>query len=754
MSIKLEIKGQLRIFSLVMLLFMFLIITNAKHAYALPLIMILNNTYQDNDGAGSIEGAYGMQIDENRNLAFISSTTDDYLTAINFSIPSNPTIFGSITDSDPIGSLDGIRFGTLDSTMNIFYAPSGTDSTSSWYNVTESTFVFLNDTAPDTGGAGSQQGEYDVVIVNSGTTRWLITGGLTDDIVSSFNVTNPKLRPAVVGSFTDSTTACSVGGVRSMHNIPGTNDVLVASTEDSYVTLLDISAAGVITCVGSGYTDTAGSGSIQGFSDFYYETSTGYLYVPGTTDGYFTILQNVDTGTPTLLGSVSGLVAPVSIAVSPTTFHGTKFAFVGSSTLGQGIRIINITNPASPTIYGLFNVTNSTCIYNQVYSLDVVDNFLYVTSGVDACFYAIELRADSLTNITLSFPYENYVNSTSQYVNLTFNATILDNDTLSNCSLWTNYSGTWSLNQTQSIGGISNITSFNLTNLNNKSFIWNIQCYDIYNNSGWASINRTVILNWTPKPPVIDSVTVDDGILPIGEIILSVGSIRFVNCTVTASHSESVSNILNASAIFYYYLNKSSDPDDNNVHYTNNSCNPIMNTSLSKTFLCGFNVLYYANNGTWYCNATVNNTYSLSASGNNSTIINPLYAINLTDGIDFGDVEANAISNEIIANVTNIGNMRLNISVFGYARVIGDNYAMNCSDNSNISISSTRYSATSTAFGSKTMLAGSFAHLGLTMIKPTSLTTVMNNTFWQIQPDPGSAGRECEGFVVFSAEAP
>jgi hypothetical protein len=174
-----------------------------------------------------------------------------------------------------------------------------------------------------------------------------------------------------------------------LYNIPGTSYVLVATTVDSRVTLLSVSAAGAITCVGNGYTDTSGSGSIEGLQSFYYETSTGYLYVPSPTDGYLTILTDVTTGTPTLVGSVGGLTTPVSVTVG--TVGSEKYAFVGSSTGAQNITVINVTDPANPAILSVFSETSGTCVYNGVYSLYVEDNYLFATSGVDYCFYSIKL---------------------------------------------------------------------------------------------------------------------------------------------------------------------------------------------------------------------------------------------------------------------------------------------------------------------------------------------------------------------------
>ncbi|MCX8194128.1 MAG: hypothetical protein N3G19_02075, partial [Candidatus Pacearchaeota archaeon] len=104
---------------------------------------------------------------------------------------------------------------------------------------------------------------------------------------------------------------------------------------------------------------------------------------------------------------------------------------------------------------------------------------------------------DNPPTVTLSYPPDNYYNDTSQYVNLTFNATVTDDKNLVNCSLWHNYTGTWHLNQTQTVTGTSNVTNFSLNNLTNKTFVWNVQCYDNASQSAFAAANRTLKLNWT-----------------------------------------------------------------------------------------------------------------------------------------------------------------------------------------------------------------------------------------------------------------
>jgi len=100
--------------------------------------------------------------------------------------------------------------------------------------------------------------------------------------------------------------------------------------------------------------------------------------------------------------------------------------------------------------------------------------------------------------VNLDLPQNNYVDNISQYVDITFNASVSDGIGLQNCALWTDYEGAWQANQTADVAGASNTTSFILYGLTNKTFIWNIQCYNLIGSSAFSSVNRTITLNWTP----------------------------------------------------------------------------------------------------------------------------------------------------------------------------------------------------------------------------------------------------------------
>jgi len=149
------------------------------------------------------------------------------------------------------------------------------------------------------------------------------------------------------------------------------------------------------------------------------------------------------------------------------------------------------------TFYDLYGL-NISVDYNNVTRPQDGDNngtaewdigaFEYVPSGVD-----------NAPTVALDRPENNYVNDSHEYVNITFNASVTDDNGLVNCSLWHNATGTWHLNQSEDVTGTANSTSFNL-NLSNVTFIWNIECYDNASQNGWGDSNRTVILNWTSVP--------------------------------------------------------------------------------------------------------------------------------------------------------------------------------------------------------------------------------------------------------------
>lgn len=132
------------------------------------------------------------------------------------------------------------------------------------------------------------------------------------------------------------------------------------------------------------------------------------------------------------------------------------------------------------------------------YNIDVNDtggarssnssDFLYLTTGCAAP------PDTSAPNVTLISPVNN-TNSTSASNIFSCNATAAS--TLSNATLWSNFTGTWQANETKSASGTSDSESFTKA-LTNGSYIWNCRWCITANNCSFASANWTINISITP----------------------------------------------------------------------------------------------------------------------------------------------------------------------------------------------------------------------------------------------------------------
>jgi hypothetical protein len=278
------------------------------------------------------------------------------------------------------------------------------------------------------------------------------------------------------------------------------------------------------------------------------------------------------------------------------------------------------------------------------------------------------------------------------------------------------------------------------------------------NNYRNFSVRSTV--NVTNAYPEILNVTCSS---PGASLTLNAGTTKQINCSVQIRDYNGGGDINYVNGTFYYYLNQTIDPDDNNTHYSNASCVNITSSGYYTNWTCSFNVWYYALNGTWTVNATVNDTWGAkSTRGFNYTSISALLAINATSTINFGNLAVTETSNLIEAQVMNFGNVPINVTVAGFG---GDNssnsstsaVAMIC-EMRNISFSNERYS-----------LDGAAAYVDMTSITSTSVTIpdltvqkqtlsdtfVTNSTYWRLHVNlSDNPFGVCNGSVVFSAISP
>jgi len=267
-------------------------------------------------------------------------------------------------------------------------------------------------------------------------------------------------------------------------------------------------------------------------------------------------------------------------------------------------------------------------------------------------------------------------------------------------------------------------------------------------------------VNITNSKPEILNVTIYESTnYSLKNITIAAGFSKTIFCNATVRDWNGFNDINYLNATLWHVATSSSGAvDNNNSHYTNNSC--TFNSSTSSNdgwYVCAFDIMYYANNGTWMCNMVISDTSNTTNPGNSTTVVYPVYALNITSvGIDFGNVAVEDYSGNTTANITNIGNMLINVTVEGYGAKKGDGLAMNCSLGGNITVSNERFSTSDVNWTLKTPLTSSPQSLqNLSMLKQTTDTLSINSTYWQIYINStNNPGGNCTGYVIFTAVAP
>jgi hypothetical protein len=267
-------------------------------------------------------------------------------------------------------------------------------------------------------------------------------------------------------------------------------------------------------------------------------------------------------------------------------------------------------------------------------------------------------------------------------------------------------------------------------------------------------VNVTTRVNVTNALPEILNVTV--GVSTPLNITLNAGATTLVQCNASMRDWNGHNDINLVNATFYYFLNSSQQSDDRNEHYTNTSCVAVSNDGqYYVNYTCNFTVYYFANNGTWYCNVTARDQMNFTDSENASTRINPLYALNVTDIIDYGNLSVTDYSPNITATVTNFGNTNINVSVLGYGATEGDGLGFVCGTGTNISVEYQRFSGNaSSVWNDKRPLSATNQDMNITLYQQVDDNTqVTALTYWQLYVPPNPFG-VCTGTVRFTARRP
>jgi hypothetical protein len=275
-------------------------------------------------------------------------------------------------------------------------------------------------------------------------------------------------------------------------------------------------------------------------------------------------------------------------------------------------------------------------------------------------------------------------------------------------------------------------------------------------------------VNVTNKVPTVSQVNMYRfSNLQQAGIDLVEGTTTLIICNATVEDWNGWMDIAAVNATIYDSASyTSTSANDNNTHYTQVLCTNTYINITSLMYSCSFDVWYFANNSSWNCNVSAKDQSNATANAVDASnpTFNILAALNLSVSlIDFGnmqpgDITTNAL--EPVVNVTNTGNVNINLSLDGFGAVDGDGLAMNCTVG-NISIDKLRYNVTDDQSYTTSMwnLTDSKLPSGIPRFAVNRRVddadylkiNSTNRTYWKLMVPIGSAGGFCNGTVTFSA---
>lgn len=323
--------------------------------------------------------------------------------------------------------------------------------------------------------------------------------------------------------------------------------------------------------------------------------------------------------------------------------------------------------------------------------------------------------------------------------------------------------------------GVSNLFMVDCELLNNSCEIGEVfNAWVLDDGEGHKSINASVVITGSGfdvfpnitlnSPPNITSIMVDDSILdPLDEVDLEIATTRDVVCQAIVEELDH-DNVTTASSRFYHSSSSYDSIDDNNDHYTNNSCYVNSSYGLINEYLviCTYSLEYYSNPGQWGCIVHVSDNQSTIGNGSDNVNVNTLLGVGLPDSIDFGLLGLGKLSNDSEINVTNYGNVILNLSLNTYALDLDDGLAMNCTNGEDLLTNSQKYNLTSSNPGDLTLQQADLVYENMTnftVVREFNLqprTDDLNNdairpTYWRMYIHDDFAGGFCSGNLRFGA---
>lgn len=250
-------------------------------------------------------------------------------------------------------------------------------------------------------------------------------------------------------------------------------------------------------------------------------------------------------------------------------------------------------------------------------------------------------------------------------------------------------------------------------------------------------------------------------------IDLVAGGVQTVTCNASFTDANGFDDVTRVEGTLYHDSVSASDAESNVTLYRNESCLASGSSCIeipgsgsnNGTCSCQFDVQYFAINGSWRCNITVADIVLNDTENSTTFTINEVLGISLNSTIlDYGSLSVTETSNLVPINVTNIGNVPLNVTLRGFGgdnESLGINHTMLCEAGSNISFGNQRFSLDNdAAFASMINLSNQttfIPNLGIPRrVTEATLGNSSNSTYWRLQVPLGPSGI-CNGTVVYGA---
>jgi hypothetical protein len=268
--------------------------------------------------------------------------------------------------------------------------------------------------------------------------------------------------------------------------------------------------------------------------------------------------------------------------------------------------------------------------------------------------------------------------------------------------------------------------------------------------------------------PIVSNIILDDNDSAIlGQLDPLPNTTFKVNCTADIDVDTVDTDLVAAWASIYHNTSSYSAGDDLRYHYTNDSCQLIdINGDNSARAVCDFKPIFYAWNGTWVCNLTVNDTNDLTGSGTGEAYMTELLAINVDNSdIDFGSLAVGQDTGSIDSSrvVWNEGNIDFGVKFNTWGSSIGDLDSMVCTSGS-IDAEQLRVSSTGSVDWDSKIQIPSVGGSGTDLIPTFSIarqssgTSPSSGTLYfgmgaHQEGTLGAFGGECSGNLMFTAIA-